>query len=565
MANVYFLTACVLLRHVYIAFGQDLFLSTEKSKPPTKPNLVWFITDDQDTKLGGSSGQAMPQTKRLMQDLGAYAENWYIHTPICSPSRSELLTGRYFHNIKMPGATVMHVNYTFVNARTFARVLKEDAGYTTGMFGKYLNEMPKTVPPGFDAWLANAGGNYVGPHFQTKNIAGFPDGGVTFSNDPSNYSTSVIGNISINWIKSVAKRGKPFFAYIAPKAAHEPFDPPVWYRDHWDPSWPQHEPRPENWNCSAESRANHHGNIPLNPMLTQQASKVITGVFKNRWRTLMAVDDLIAEVIRTVEELGLIDSTYFMYSSDHGFQLGQFNIMMDKRLVYEWDTKIHLFVRGPGIKPGSSFAAPGTQVDIAPTLLGLAGLSTPSGMDGRSIVPFIVTSAAESLEGTQQHLQDMGSSRVYRDNWRKEVFIEYYFNAYNVKCARDDGTTSLPHNYPKTDSWCTHLENNTDCWTSPAGPSKDAYCYQTEDPSNNYIALRRFEDGVGTVYAEYQTGNENLGDIKFDKIDFVEHFHVAKDPWQMINLVKNASLDEERKELHAKVHLWLQCSGVSCP
>ena len=76
----------------------------------------------------------------------------------------------------------------------------------------------------------------------------------------------------------------------------------------------------------------------------------------------MAVDDLIAEVIRTVEDLGLIDSTYFMYSSDHGFQLGQFNIMMDKRLVYEWDTKIHLFVRGPGVKPGSTFASPGTQV-----------------------------------------------------------------------------------------------------------------------------------------------------------------------------------------------------------
>ena len=103
---------------------------------------------------------------------------------------------------------------------------------------------------------------------------------------------------------------------------------------------------------------------------------------------MMSVDDVISEVIGTVEKLGMLDNTYFFYSSDHGFQLGQFNIPMDKRHVYEWDTKIHLLARGPGIKPGSTLAAPGTQVDIAPTLLGLAGISKPSTMDGHSVVPF---------------------------------------------------------------------------------------------------------------------------------------------------------------------------------
>merc|ERR1712147_460925 len=114
---------------------------------------------------------------------------------------------------------------------------------------------------------------------------------------------------------------------------------------------------------------------------------LITGIWRNRWRTLMSVDDVIADVIAVIEELGLSDSTYFFYSSDHGFQLGQFNIPMDKRHVYEWDTKIHLLERGPGIKAGSSFSAAGTQVDIAPTLLGLAGITKPSTMDGKSIVP----------------------------------------------------------------------------------------------------------------------------------------------------------------------------------
>jgi N-acetylglucosamine-6-sulfatase len=59
-------------------------------------------------------------------------------------------------------------------------------------------------------------------------------------------------------------------------------------------------------------------------------------------------------------------SSYFFYSSDHGFQLGQFNIPMDKRQVYDWDTRIHLLMRGPGISKGSTFELPATQVDVAP-------------------------------------------------------------------------------------------------------------------------------------------------------------------------------------------------------
>ena len=51
---------------------------------------------------------------------------------------------------------------------------------------------------------------------------------------------------------------RPFFAYIAPKAAHEPFDPAPWYAGAWDASWPEHEPRPVNWNCSAEARSVSH-------------------------------------------------------------------------------------------------------------------------------------------------------------------------------------------------------------------------------------------------------------------------------------------------------------------
>lgn len=537
----------------------------------TRPNLVWILTDDQDQTLGGSfpplapgGATPMPKAKAFLQDGGTHAGNWYIHTPICSPSRSELLTGRYFHNLKRVGGGIpcagMHVNYTTVSENLFARILKE-AGYSTGLFGKYLNDMPASPPEGFDAWLANDGGDYIAPTFQTKNIDGLPDGHVQFSNDPSNYSTAVIGNASIAWIRKVARQGRPFFAYIAPKAAHEPFNPALWYRDHWDASWPDREPRPVNWNCSAASRRWHHGNIASEPMITDEAAKLIRGVFRNRWRTLMSVDDLVAEVAAAVKEAGLLESTYFLYSSDHGFQLGQFNIPMDKRHVYEWDTKIHLLARGPGIAPGSSFAAPGTQVDIAPTLLGLAGLRSPATMDGRSIAPFLLKGAQQELlpAATRAHLASLGELHTYAEEWRDEVFIEYYFCSPNVKCvvgcSRGD--------YPRQDSQCVDLANNTGCWCD--GKAGDPSCYATEDTANNFAALRRLAPGEDALYAEFQTGDMTAAPIDFTRIDFVEHYDLAKDPWQMVNMAADPALAPRRKALHARLQEWLRCVGEACP
>jgi arylsulfatase A-like enzyme len=214
-------------------------LSVGEAQQAAKPNIVYFLTDDQDQMLGSSfpihnGATPMPRTQTLMAEGGVTASNFFIHTPICNPSRSELLSGRYFHNIKMVGAPggiiwSMHVNEPLVNNNTFARYLKEQAGYTVGMFGKYQNVMPKTVPPGFDAWMGNGGGNYIGPSFMTKNLdfisPPIPDGQHKFP--AANYTTAVVGNVTVAWIEKVVKEDptRPFFAYVAPKAAHEPFNP----------------------------------------------------------------------------------------------------------------------------------------------------------------------------------------------------------------------------------------------------------------------------------------------------------------------------------------------------
>lgn len=77
------------------------------------------------------------------------------------------------------------------------------------------------------------------------------------------------------------------------------------------------------------------------------------------------------------------------FTSDHGYSLGELNLNWDKRNVYEFDVKIHLLIRGPGIAPGSTFNQVLSNVDLAPSMLSLAGLGTV-GMDGRSFIPLAI-------------------------------------------------------------------------------------------------------------------------------------------------------------------------------
>jgi hypothetical protein len=155
--------------------------------------------------------------------------------------------------------------------------------HTNSTPGKYLNNNPDAAPTGVDAYMANGGGNYMAPLFATQGVSDlgpyYMDDGHWHGNQ-TDYTTSVVGNVSISWcvwcmvygawcivysawcivlttfacannrIKKVANAGKPFLAYIAPKACHMPFTPAPWHADHWDNSWPSTEPRDmPSWNC----------------------------------------------------------------------------------------------------------------------------------------------------------------------------------------------------------------------------------------------------------------------------------------------------------------------------
>ena len=244
---------------------------------------------------------------------------------------------------------------------------------------------------------------------------------------------------------------------------------------------------------------------------------------------------------------------------------------MDKRQPYDFDTRIHLLALGPGIKPGSTWAQPATQVDMAPTFLGLAGLPKPATMDGKSIVPLLM--AAESslqqqqpvstvyplLASTRQHLAELGESHVAK--WRQAAFIEYYFNADNDKCMQNCTYPTLP--WPSGgDYTCTDLDDNRVCW---GGKTCTTNCYATENIENNFIVLRSMSGSRfgNSLYAEFETGDQGLDWVNFTNISFVEYFELDADPWMMDNKARDRTAPIDA--LHAESHAAYNCRGDACP
>ena len=582
--------------------------------PAIRNNILLILTDDQDQILGGGfspddpidSPTPMPRTRELIGRRGLTARHFFAHSPICCPSRAQILTGRYLHNLRVhpsqpladPREDCMHVDGNRVNNKSFALAL-QSSGYATALFGKYLNNWPmrQYVPLGFDAFLGNGGGHYLGAPFAAKGMGwyGINNGMWTARHDE--YTTSIVGNATAAWVRRMVteEQDKPFFAMMAPKAPHEPFVPASWYADTWEASWPSHEPRPPAWNATAETRGPRHGNLRTQRPMSPAASSVVTGVFRNRWRTLMSVDDAVDAVLAACGDT--LERTFVIFTSDHGFSLGEFGMLMDKRHVYDFDTRVPFLVRGPGILPRSVLEQPATHVDLAPTILDMAGLRAEdhhtsvgaalAAMDGRSLLPLLIGDMSDHNlgSGLKARLAALGGNAVaYAATWRHAVLIEHLFHTANIKCVEsctfEEGLVSQRGNYPQTDVWCADVRALTTCWgTSGADPEWqrpmcEGDCYPTEDEANNFAALRHVGTSPlgegGSLYAEFHTGDPSTVDINYRaRPDSVELYD-GRDAWQMTNLLDEKLGDRARvgfaaERLAAMLKSWVVCEGRQCP
>ena len=400
----------------------------KKEEPkPKQPNFLFVLVDDQPFDALESSGRypflKTPNLQR-MEDEGVKFNNYFVTQSICSPSRASFLTGTYPH---IHGVNQNHpkVDPDWETNQPYNSHL-QNAGYQTAHVGKihmahFRNE--DHIRPGFDYWFSFIGqGEYFDPMVN--------DNGREYQEE--GYMTDILTAKAIDWLKKERDPNKPFSLNLWHKAVHEDHSPaprhdkifkddelptppydthldnlagkPEWQRiKTWDSKWKEYvtsdsiEPKP--WPIKGYK-------------------------FKKLLECLLAVDESLGEVLQTLEELGELENTVVIFSSDNGYFMGEHGFW-DKRIAYESSMRIPMLIRYPEkIKAGSTIDHTTLNIDLAPTILDLASVPIPDYMQGDSFVG----------------LFDENKTTEWRDGFMFEYYVddEYPYAGPNMLALRTE-------------------------------------------------------------------------------------------------------------------------------
>src|SRR5215470_9103325 len=344
-----------------------------------RPNIVFILTDD----LALNLVQYMPHVLKMQKDGTTFA-NYFVTDSLCCPSRSSIFTGRYPHNTGIFRNTGRDGGYLVFRDRgheraTFATALAA-AGYRTAMLGKYLNGyLPAQhgVPPGWSEW------DVAGNAYREFNYELNQNGKVArFGNSATDYLTDVLSGNATRFIKAAA--GTPFVIEVATFAPHAPYTPAP--RD--AEALPGlRAPRTPSFNAAPDADAPKW--LLAHPMLSDAEIARIDADFRKRAQSVQAVDKMIGELQAAVAAVGEENNTYFVFSSDNGYHMGEHRLMPGKMTAFDTDIHVPLIVTGPGVPAGLTVDEIVENIDLYATFTELGGVAASADVDGRSLVPLL--------------------------------------------------------------------------------------------------------------------------------------------------------------------------------
>ncbi|HEY6712708.1 MAG TPA: sulfatase, partial [Rubrobacter sp.] len=300
----------------------------------SKPNIVFILTDD----MRKDDMMYMPKTHSLLREQGMGFRNAFVSNALCAPSRASIMTGQYSHNngvwsnssTDSPSTTTggWQAYQDNGNEKDNVATRLHNAGYRTGLFGKYLNGYTDTtfIPHWWDRWFAAFSSRYF--DFDVNDQGTLRH----FGSKDSDYKTDVLSRQTNAFIGNSASQGRPFFAYVAPIAPHEPSTPAPRDLHTFDGL---KAPRLPSFN---ERKVSDKPSwIRKLPRLTADGITAINKRHEKRVESLQAVDDLVEGVVNELENAMVLSNTYIFFTSDNGFHRGEHRIPRQKWRPYEED------------------------------------------------------------------------------------------------------------------------------------------------------------------------------------------------------------------------------------
>lgn len=340
---------------------------------PEQPNIVLVLTDDQTL----DEMSAMPFLQSRPDGHWVEFTDAQISTPLCCPSRATFLSGQYswHHNVVHNAG-----GHNLDDTQTVATWL-DDAGYRTGLFGKYLNTYPfdrgdTYIPPGWDEWAGFIGAE-IGYDSYTLNENGTL---VTYGTDPADYSTDVLRDHAVEFIGEGST--EPFFMMFTPYAPHAPAKPPARYANTYESAAVPRSPNIDEADVSDKPAW-----VQELPLMTPTLERVRESRIRRGYAAVRAVDDAVEAIFEGLRTSGELDDTVVIFMSDNGNSFWSHR-HAGKQCAYEECINTPLLVRYPGTEQRAEDALV-SNLDIASTLAELAGVVPTIPQDGQSLVPLL--------------------------------------------------------------------------------------------------------------------------------------------------------------------------------
>jgi arylsulfatase A-like enzyme len=530
-----------------------------------RPSFVVIQTDDQTldslyATFGPTNLRAMPNTLDLLAKRGETFNRYYVSYPLCCPSRVSLMTGRYAHNNGVKGNIQPNGGYfgfSFRAAYTHnIATWLQGAGYRTIHVGKFLNgygDEPYSngseVPPGWSDWHSvlkadtdhyyygytlNNNGTVEGPYgdsgtwepreYTTRDDIGCPY--APLNGQPCFYETDTLTNFAVQGLRETSPE-QPFYLQLDYTAPHGDFR---------HPAGPEPAPRHYDWFKGAPLPHNRgqgfaEGNVSDKPSFIKEAPYLSLSdihTYRVYWdkqlEALRSVDDGVKALVDTLGSLHRLRNTYIMFTSDNGFFFGEHRLIGGKFLAYEPATHLPFLIRGPHIKAGTESGEIVGNIDVAPTILELAGVTPDKSVDGRSMTPFFKDPELRTL-------------RPYLF----ESFVETS-DVQDAGAIAEAGDQSSSAGRSKR---VPGLEKPARASSSRGGPGASASLLA---PPKDYEGIR-----LGPYkYIAWPDGEKELYDLE-------------KDPYELNNLVRIPNYFPVRNFLHRELTERLEdCVGRGC-